>query len=85
MFYSPKDLVYNLASFKPLRLVLAGMKEVTRTFKVLTGINQAHRKYKDALMVMIAVGWARGQCWRRVPEIPQFFFLCVCVRLRETF
>lgn len=65
------DLVYSLTCFMPLRLVLSGMKEVTRTFKLLTGINQAQTKYKDALMVMIAVAWARGQCWGRV---------CMCVR-----
>lgn len=55
------DLVYNSASLMPLRLVLSGMKEVTRTWKVLAGVNQAHKKYKDALLVMIAVGWAKGQ------------------------
>lgn len=55
------DLVYNSASLMPLRVVLSGMKEVTRTWKVLAGVNQAHKKYKDALLVMIAVGWAKGQ------------------------
>lgn len=80
MFYCPKDLVYCLASFMPLRLVLSGMKEVTRTFKVLAGVNQAHRKYKDALMVMIAVGWAKGQCLGGASgvRIWRFFFVCVC-------
>ncbi|CAB1352069.1 unnamed protein product, partial [Coregonus sp. 'balchen'] len=32
--------------------------EVTRTWKVLGGVAQAHSKYKDGLLVMIAVGWA---------------------------
>lgn len=61
VFYCPMDLVYACASPLPLRLVLSGMKEVTRTWKVLGGVTQAHSKYKDGLLVMIAIGWARGQ------------------------
>ncbi|XP_034752458.1 trimeric intracellular cation channel type B isoform X1 [Etheostoma cragini] len=60
VFYCPMDLVYCGAAVLPLRLVLSGMKEVTRTWKVLGGVTQAHSKYKDSLMVMIAVGWAKG-------------------------
>lgn len=60
VFYCPMDLVYCCAALLPLRLVLSGMKEVTRTWKVLGGVTQAHGKYKDSLLVMIAIGWARG-------------------------
>ncbi|XP_078127778.1 trimeric intracellular cation channel type B isoform X2 [Sander vitreus] len=60
VFYCPMDLVYCCAALLPLRLVLSGMKEVTRTWKVLGGVTQAHSKYKDSLMVMIAIGWAKG-------------------------
>lgn len=60
VFYCPMDLVYCCAALLPLRLVLSGMKEVTRTWKVLGGVTQAHNKYKDSLLVMIAIGWARG-------------------------
>ncbi|ROL46666.1 Trimeric intracellular cation channel type B [Anabarilius grahami] len=60
VFYCPLDAVYSLASILPVRLVLTGMKEVTRTWKVLGGVTQAGRKYKDGLFVMIAVGWAKG-------------------------
>jgi len=60
VFYCPVDAVYSLASILPVRLVLTGMKEVTRTWKVLGGVTQAGRKYKDGLFVMIAVGWAKG-------------------------
>ncbi|TDH02115.1 hypothetical protein EPR50_G00169790 [Perca flavescens] len=60
VFYCPRDLVYCCAALLPLRLVLSGMKEVTRTWKVLGGVTQAHSKYKDSLMVMIAIGWAKG-------------------------
>lgn len=55
------DLVFSCASLLPLKLLLSGMKEVTRTWKVLSGVMQAHSKYKDSLLVMIAIGWARGQ------------------------
>ncbi|KAL6096799.1 tmem38b [Pungitius sinensis] len=60
VFYCPVDLVYSCAALLPLRLVLSGMKEVTRTWKVLGGVTQAHSKYKDSLLVMIAIGWAKG-------------------------
>lgn len=60
VFYCPMDLVYCCAALLPLRLVLSGMKEVTRTWKVLGGVTQAHSKYKDSLLVMIAIGWVRG-------------------------
>nr|XP_057920658.1 trimeric intracellular cation channel type B isoform X2 [Doryrhamphus excisus] len=60
VFYCPWDLVYGCAALLPLRLVLSGMKEVTRTWKVLGGVTQAHSKYQDGLLVMIAIGWARG-------------------------
>lgn len=61
VFYCPMDLVYCCAAMRPLRLLLSGMKEVTRTWKVLGGVTLAHSKYKDGLLVMIAIGWARGQ------------------------
>ncbi|KAJ0013053.1 hypothetical protein NQD34_017387 [Periophthalmus magnuspinnatus] len=60
VFYCPGDLLYCCSALLPLRLVLSGMKEVTRTWKVLGGVTQAHKKYKDSLLVMIAIGWARG-------------------------
>ncbi|XP_056260007.1 trimeric intracellular cation channel type B [Seriola aureovittata] len=60
VFYCPMDVVYCCAAVLPLRLVLSGMKEVTRTWKVLGGVTQAHGKYKDSLLVMIAIGWAKG-------------------------
>ncbi|XP_069370063.1 trimeric intracellular cation channel type B [Paralichthys olivaceus] len=60
VFYCPMDLVYCCTALLPLRLVLSGMKEVTRTWKVLGGVTQAQGKYKDSLLVMIAIGWARG-------------------------
>ncbi|XP_070780948.1 trimeric intracellular cation channel type B [Enoplosus armatus] len=60
VFYCPMDLVYCCAALLPLRLVLSGMKEVTRTWKVLGGVTQAHSKYNDSLLVMIAIGWAKG-------------------------
>lgn len=60
VFYCPMDLVYCCAALLPLRLVLSGMKEVTRTWKVLGGVTQAYSRYKDSLLVMIAIGWAKG-------------------------
>lgn len=36
------------------------MKEVTRTWKITDGIAHADTVYKDAWLVMVAVGWARG-------------------------
>ncbi|KAJ7335340.1 hypothetical protein JRQ81_013281 [Phrynocephalus forsythii] len=60
IFYSPHDLAYCCSAFLPIRLMVAGMKEVTRTWKITGGIAHAHSHYKNAWLVMIAVGWARG-------------------------
>ncbi|XP_072518511.1 trimeric intracellular cation channel type B [Salminus brasiliensis] len=60
VFYCPLDAVYSCAAVLPVRLVLTGMKEVTRTWKVLGGVTQASKKYENGLFVMIAVGWAKG-------------------------
>ncbi|XP_017349116.1 trimeric intracellular cation channel type B [Ictalurus punctatus] len=60
VFYCPQDVAYSCATILPIRLVLTAMKEVTRTWKVLGGVTQASRKYKDSLFVMIAVGWSKG-------------------------
>lgn len=60
IFYCPCDLVYDFLCFLPIRLVVAGMKEVTRTWKITNGVAHAHNRYKNAWIVMIAVGWARG-------------------------
>ncbi|KAL4623114.1 trimeric intracellular cation channel type B-like isoform X1 [Arapaima gigas] len=60
VFYCPQDLVYRCSAFLPIRLVLSAMKEVSRTWKVVGGVSQARSQYKDGLLVMVAVGWARG-------------------------
>ncbi|XP_062985222.1 trimeric intracellular cation channel type B isoform X2 [Elgaria multicarinata webbii] len=60
VFYCPHDLAYRCFSFLPIRLVVAGMKEVTKTWKITGGIAHAHSHYKNAWMIMIVVGWARG-------------------------
>ncbi|KAM9450687.1 trimeric intracellular cation channel type B [Clarias gariepinus] len=60
VFYCPQDMAYACTTILPIRLVLTAMKEVTRTWKVLGGVTQASKKYKDSLFVMIAVGWAKG-------------------------
>uniref|UniRef100_A0A8C6WJX4 Transmembrane protein 38B n=1 Tax=Neogobius melanostomus TaxID=47308 RepID=A0A8C6WJX4_9GOBI len=59
-FLLPGDLLHCCVAFLPLRLVLSIMKEVTRTWRVLGGVTQANMKYKDSLLVLIAIGWARG-------------------------
>ncbi|KAG6928959.1 transmembrane protein 38B, partial [Chelydra serpentina] len=60
VFFSPHDIVYRCFSFLPLRLMVAGMKEVTRTWKITAGIAHANSHYKNAWLIMVAVGWARG-------------------------
>lgn len=60
VFYCPGDLLFSCAEFLPVRLVLSGMREVSRTWKVLGGVAHAHAKYKDSLLVLIAIGWVRG-------------------------
>lgn len=60
VFYCPGDLLFSCAELLPVKLVLSGMREVSRTWKVLGGVAHAHSKYKDSLLVMIAIGWVRG-------------------------
>ncbi|XP_053226639.1 trimeric intracellular cation channel type B isoform X1 [Podarcis raffonei] len=60
VFYCPRDLAYRCFCFLPIRLLLAGMKEVTRTWKITGGIAHAHQHYKNVWLIMIVVGWARG-------------------------
>lgn len=60
VFYCPQDKFYQCFAFLPLRLLVAGMKEVTRTWKIVAGVAHADSHFEDAWLVMIAVGWARG-------------------------
>ncbi|KAJ6657105.1 hypothetical protein lerEdw1_002850 [Lerista edwardsae] len=60
VFYCPHNLVYHFVAFLPIRLLVVGMKEVTRTWKIMGGVAHAHSRYKNAWIVMIVVGWARG-------------------------
>ncbi|XP_077201486.1 trimeric intracellular cation channel type B [Paroedura picta] len=60
IFYCPHDLFYRYVSCLPIRLLVSGMKEVTRTWKITGGVTRAHSHYKNAWIVMIAIGWARG-------------------------
>ncbi|NXI48380.1 T38BA protein, partial [Galbula dea] len=60
VFYCPKDIFCRCFAFLPLRLLVAGMKEVTRTWKIVAGVAHADSHFKDAWLVMVAVGWARG-------------------------
>ncbi|XP_037652802.1 trimeric intracellular cation channel type B isoform X4 [Choloepus didactylus] len=60
VFFCPCDLVFQGYSFLPVQLLAAGMKEVTRTWKIVGGVTDANSYYKNGWIVMIAVGWARG-------------------------
>ncbi|KFP57438.1 Trimeric intracellular cation channel type B, partial [Cathartes aura] len=43
VFYCPQDIFYRCFAFLPLRLLVAGMKEVTRTWKITAGVAHADR------------------------------------------
>ncbi|XP_075416384.1 trimeric intracellular cation channel type B [Tenrec ecaudatus] len=60
IFFCPSDLVCQAYSFQPVQLLAAGMKEVTRTWKIVGGVTHANSYYKNGWLVMIAIGWARG-------------------------
>ncbi|KAI6058210.1 Trimeric intracellular cation channel type B isoform X1 [Aix galericulata] len=60
VFYCPEDIFCRCFAFLPLQLLVAGMKEVTRTWKIVAGVAHADSHFEDAWLVMIAVGWARG-------------------------
>ncbi|XP_054114550.1 trimeric intracellular cation channel type B isoform X2 [Callithrix jacchus] len=59
-FFCPHDLVSQGYSHLPVQLLASGMKEVTRTWKIVGGVTHANSYYKNGLIVMIAIGWARG-------------------------
>ncbi|XP_049626854.1 trimeric intracellular cation channel type B [Suncus etruscus] len=60
VFFCPHDLVSQGYSFLPVQLLAAGMKEVTRTWKIIAGVTHANNYYKNGWIIMIAIGWARG-------------------------
>ncbi|KAF6127792.1 transmembrane protein 38B [Phyllostomus discolor] len=60
IFFCPYDLVSQGYSLLPVQLLAAGMKEVTRTWKIVGGVTHANSYYKNGWIVMIAIGWARG-------------------------
>lgn len=60
VFFCPRDLVSQGYSYKPIQMLAAGMKEVTRTWKIVSGVTHASTYYRNGWIVMIAVGWARG-------------------------
>lgn len=60
VFFCPRDLVSQGYSFLPVQLFAVGMKEVTRTWKIVGGVTHANSYYKNGWIVMIAIGWARG-------------------------
>ncbi|XP_030050182.1 trimeric intracellular cation channel type B [Microcaecilia unicolor] len=60
IFYYPRNMFYKCCSFLPLRLMLAGMKEVTRTWKIVNGVLHANSRFSNAWIIMIAIGWVRG-------------------------
>ena len=61
VFFCPRDLVSQGYSYQPIQLLAAGMKEVTRTWKIVGGVTHANNYYRNGWIVMIVVGWARGK------------------------
>ncbi|XP_038204068.1 trimeric intracellular cation channel type B isoform X3 [Arvicola amphibius] len=60
VFFCPRDLVSQGYSYQPIQMLAAGMKEVTRTWKIVSGVTHASSYYQNGWIVMIAIGWARG-------------------------
>ncbi|KAM9330662.1 trimeric intracellular cation channel type B [Gastrophryne carolinensis] len=60
VYYFPFDLFYRSFCFFPLRVIASAMKEVTRTWKIISGVTQADSRFKDAWIVLIANGWAKA-------------------------
>lgn len=74
IFFCPYDLVSQGYSFLPVQLLAAGMKEVTRTWKIVGGVTHANSYYKNGWIVMIAIGWARGN----ITSVCSKLLLLVC-------
>ncbi|KAL7070675.1 hypothetical protein ACQ4LE_009779 [Meloidogyne hapla] len=60
VFYSPFDLVYKLAKFMPIKIILSVMKECQRVFKINHGVLYAIKLYPNAHLIHILIGTAKG-------------------------
>uniref|UniRef100_A0AC35U7N3 Trimeric intracellular cation channel type B n=1 Tax=Rhabditophanes sp. KR3021 TaxID=114890 RepID=A0AC35U7N3_9BILA len=60
VFYSPFDVVYKVAKFTPIKLLLSIAKEIQRAYKVSHGVTYAAKLYPNAYLVHIMVGTAKG-------------------------
>ncbi|CAP37860.2 Protein CBG20929 [Caenorhabditis briggsae] len=60
IFYSPFDIVFKLANWFPVKIVLSVLKEIQRTHKIAAGVKHAGRIYPESYLVQILVGVAKG-------------------------
>nr|CAD2151434.1 unnamed protein product [Meloidogyne enterolobii]CAD2166622.1 unnamed protein product [Meloidogyne enterolobii] len=60
VFYSPFDLVYKLAKFMPIKIILSIMKECQRVYKINHGVLYAIKLYPNAHLIHILIGTAKG-------------------------
>ncbi|XP_077966432.1 trimeric intracellular cation channel type 1B.2-like [Styela clava] len=60
IFYSPKDVIYNLLSWKPAMLVIVLGKEMIRTRKIIKGILEGVKlgrgAFPDSLLICTILG-----------------------------
>ncbi|XP_077966409.1 trimeric intracellular cation channel type B-A-like [Styela clava] len=60
IFYSPKDVIYNLLSWKPAMLVIVLGKEMIRTRKIIKGISEGVKlgrgAFPDSLLICTILG-----------------------------
>nr|XP_039256857.1 trimeric intracellular cation channel type B-like [Styela clava] len=56
IFYSPKDVIYNLSSWKPAMLVIVLGKEMIRTRKIIKGVKLGRGAFPDSLLICTILG-----------------------------
>nr|XP_039259326.1 trimeric intracellular cation channel type B-A-like isoform X4 [Styela clava] len=56
IFYSPKDVIYNLLSWKPAMLVIVLGKEMIRTRKIMKGVKLGRGAFPDSLLICTILG-----------------------------
>ena len=60
MNYSPFDLIYKLAKFLPVKIVICMLKEVQRVNKIHHGVTYAMKIFPTSYLVIVIIGVVKG-------------------------
>lgn len=70
-------------AFLPVKLVLVALKEVVRVRKIAAGVHHAHHAYHHGFLIMVIVGYVKGQGLEASKCSESRSFLCVLFKSKE--